>query len=268
MRPETSVAVDRAVVCLATHSYGKHLIRLERSLDRVGFRGARVLWRPGEWPAGCPRHERVPWSFKPFCLAEARKRGHSAALWLDANTIVLRPLDSVFEQIERVGYVLFRNGNYRVGEWASDDALEVLGLTREEALALPEVNAAVVGMHFSQRVARLFLESWLAEAHRGIAFRGTAGAWDPAVFQALKWNVDGRASPDPRVRGHRSDQTVAGILADRLGMRLLTGGLEAPNRASDISPEAVIVKWRRPERLVGLRWRLMILRIRHALGSR
>ena len=172
------MTADRAVVSLATKSRSEGLLDLERSLDDAGFRGARLIWRPGEWPAGAPAHEDVPFAFKAFCLEEARRRGHGAALWVDADAVVVGSLDPLFEQIEEHGYVLFDNRNYRLGQWASDEALAAVGLAREAALLLREVNAAALGLRFSHPVARQFLDGWLAEARKATVFRGTAGKYD------------------------------------------------------------------------------------------
>jgi hypothetical protein len=263
------MAADRAVVSLATKSRGAGLLNLERSLTYAGFGGARLIWRPGEWPAGAPTHEDVPFAFKPFSLEEARRRGHGAALWVDANAVVVGSLDPLFEHIEEHGYVLFANGNYRLGEWASDEALAAVGLDREAALLLPEVNAAALGLRFSHPVAGQFLDDWLAEARRATVFRGTAVEYGAKrEFRALKWNVEGRASSDPRVRGHRFDQTAAGIVARRHGMRLTTGGLQSASRLRSVLPETTIVKWRRREPILGLRVDLLLVRMHQAMSRK
>jgi 5-methylcytosine-specific restriction endonuclease McrA len=51
-------------------------------------------------------------------------------------------------------------------------------------------------------------------------------------------------SSDPRVRGHRHDQTVAGVLAAQLGMRLSSEGLwvsSVARRTMPIDPKTRIV---------------------------
>ena len=225
----------RCVVSLATDresyplggAYPLVLSRLGRSLRQVGFSGEFRSWAPGDFPPGCPPHLDVPFAFKPFCVAEARARGAQAVLWLDSSCLVVRSLDPIFEAIETNGYVLFRNGTYRVGEWASDLALSEFGLTRERALTLPEVCGGAIGLSFNHRIGVEFFEAWLEAAHKATAFRGTherPASWTD--FEDMKWNRSGRASSDPRVHGHRHDQTVAGILADRFGMELTLDGLE------------------------------------------
>ena len=220
---------NRCIVSLATDRlfYPVSLDRLGRSVRSVAFSGSFRPWPPGSFPIGCPSPLEVPFAFKPFCLAEAHAQGAGAALWLDSSCVAVRPLDPIFTAIEANGYVLFRNGSYRLGEWASDHTLSEYGLSRERALALPEVNAAAIGLHFGSRIAAEFLESWHEAARAGTAFRGVPEplqTWDD--YEDVKWNRAGRVSADPRVHGHRHDQTVAGILADRLHMELTLDGLE------------------------------------------
>ena len=240
------------VVSLATddRDYSAGLDRLERSLERVGFSGGFMCWRPGSFPDDCPTHVDVPFAFKPYCLAEARRRGGELLLWIDANCVAVRPLEPIFDQIERDGYILFRQyERWRVGQWASDEALGVLGLSRDQAMEMPEVNAAVIGLNTSSHVSNSFLEKWLRAAQEGVAFRGVSEqVRTKGDFRDVKWNRGGRVSSDPRVRGHRHDQTVAGVLAAQLGMKLSRSeGLRDSSRdTSAIDPKTRITKVRGP----------------------
>jgi hypothetical protein len=192
----------------------------------------------------------VPFAFKPYCLAEAREHGGKLLLWLDSSCVAVRQLEPIFEQIERDGYILFRNGRRRVGEWASDEALSALGLSRDQAMEMPEVNAAVIGLNTSSPLANSFLERWHRAAQEGLAFRGVSEQLrDENDYQDVKGNRNVRVSSDPRVRGHRHDQTVAGVLAARLGMKLSSEGLwlsSGARRAKPIGPKARIVLVRIP----------------------
>ena len=221
------MAAETAVISLATGLYEASLARLERSLDRVGFAGARKLWRPGQFPTGCPPHADVPFAFKPFCFGEAAASGLRRVLWLDSTCVAIRSLDVLFGRLETHGYVLFRNGRFRLGNWASDAALAAFAVDRETALRLPEVNGAAVGLDVTHPEGARFLSSWHAAARAGTAFRGveeTPG--DADDYWAVRSNRTGRSSTDPRVRGHRHDQTVAGILAHQHGLELTAIGLQ------------------------------------------
>lgn len=228
----------RCIISLATANkrYRQGLARLLESARRCGYDGERRAWEPGTFPAGCPSHRQVPFAFKPYCFREARAQGMDLVLWLDSACVVVRTLDPLFRQIEERGYLLFGNGEHKVGEWASDAALARLDLGREEAMGIREVNAAAIGLNLADGLGGEFLERWYDEAREGTAFRGVASQSDDARDAwKVKWNRGGRASADPRVRGHRHDQTVAGVLAHRLGMELTATGIEssAPESARD-----------------------------------
>ena len=235
------------MVSLATGGYHeRHLARLLRSLERSGYRGRLLFWEPGRFPPGCPSHEEAPFAFKPACLDAARSAGHELVLWIDASCVVLRDLAPAFRSLGARGHLLFPNEGLLVGEWASDLALVRLGLTREEALRLPEVNAAAVGLDFRRERAHRFLDRWLAIARDGATFRGVEEpVRSSGEYGEIKWNVGGRISSDDRVKGHRHDQTVAGVLAARLGMELEPRGLDViRHAASPLEPGGAIAKVR------------------------
>jgi hypothetical protein len=122
-------------------------------------------------------------------------------LWLDASCIVVRSPGAIFKQIEERGYLIFRNTQAKLGEWASDAALERLGLSRESAMALPEINAAALGLNLRCRQALDFLDGWYEEALRRVSFRGIdAPLRSRSDYQDIKWNRSGRVSTDPRPR--------------------------------------------------------------------
>lgn len=211
------------IVSLATGhgAFPAALERLAARLRGMGFAGELLLWRPGEMPPGCPAHMDVPFGFKTFALDEARRRGFGPTLWLDSACLPVRPLEPLFAAIARDGYLVYRHGRERVGEWASDAALAWFGLDREAALAIPEVMGAAIGLDLGSTTGSAFLDAWHAAALAAVPFRGVAERLETrADYQAVKWNRDGRVSADPRVRGHRHDQTVAGILAHRFGFTL------------------------------------------------
>jgi hypothetical protein len=146
---------------------------------------------------------------------------------MDSACVAVRSLDPVFAAIEDQGYALFRNPG-RVGEWCADATLGALGVEREEAMQWPALNAAALGLDLEHPLATEFLECWHEAARHEVPFRGTPERLETAeARQAVKWNTANRVSSDPRVRGHRHDQSVAGILAGRLGMVPLPEGLEA-----------------------------------------
>jgi hypothetical protein len=203
----------RAVVSVATGPrYCVMQDRLNQMLDPAEY---RVFWREA-LPPDCPTNEDVPYGFKVWAIKRAVELKAPMVLWLDSSIVPLRPLSSLWKLIEKQGYWFSENlpqGRldlpcWNCGEWTCDSALGPLGITREEAFTIPQVIATAFGLDFRRQIARDFFDEYLRLAVERTAFQGP---W---------YNRDGSASADPRVLGHRHDQTVASVLAWRLGMKL------------------------------------------------
>jgi hypothetical protein len=200
-------------------SFTNNLKRLEESLFRVGFDGDFLYWDEQE-PEGCPAHFEAPFAFKTYCFNVAKRMGYSQILWIDSPCIALRSLSPIFDEITKYGYIFFNN-NYdqSMGQWISDDALAKNCLSRDEAMTIPEMPCSVLGLDMTSELAVKFLDQWALIMGDGITARGTTTLikdWDD--YQAISWNRNNRISNDQRVKGHRHDQSAAGIVAHRLGM--------------------------------------------------
>lgn len=200
-------------------SYTNSLKRLEESLFRVGFDGDFIYWDE-QAPEGCPAHFEAPFAFKTYCFNVAKRMGYSQILWIDSPCIALRSLSPIFDEITKYGYIFFNN-NYdqSMGQWISDDALAKNCLSRDEAMTIPELPCSVMGLDMTSELAIKFLDQWALIMGDGITARGTTTLikdWDD--YQAISWNRNNRISNDQRVKGHRHDQSAAGIVAHRLGM--------------------------------------------------
>lgn len=212
---------QRCVISLGAGRKGftESLKRLEESLKRVGFQGDFLGWND-ELPAGSPSQFEAPMAFKTFCFYEAKKRGYEQILWIDSPIIALRPLEPIFAMMQEKGYVSFNN-NYgqSLGQWSSDDVLAFHNIDREEAMQIPETPTSVIGLNLGDALAQEFLNRWHEMTTDGLTCRGThAPIQSVEDHYAIAWNKEGRVSQDPRVGGHRFDQTAAGIIAHRLGM--------------------------------------------------
>ena len=195
------------------------LQRLGESLKRVGFEGDYLYWDE-LLPSGCSDQFEAPFAFKSYCFYKARELGYEQVLWIDAPCVAIRKMAPVFRSMERHGYIFFNN-NYgqMMGQWSSDDALAKNQISREEALAMPEIPCSVLGLDLRSDLACRFLDGWHQIMADGITARGIKErikTWDE--YQEIFWNRNSRISRDPRVCGHRCDQVAAGIVAHRLGM--------------------------------------------------
>jgi UDP:flavonoid glycosyltransferase YjiC (YdhE family) len=185
------------------------IARLEASLSRQGYEGDFASWE-NEYPAGSPSHFDSPCGFKPFCFLEAAAKGYELVLWLDATVEAIRPIDLLFDQIAHDGYLFFAE-EHSVGEFCKDDALATLGITREASFTLPSCWACAIGLDLRQERSRRFLDRWKTLALDGITFPGPR-------WSGLR-GFPATASTDPRVHGHRYDQTAASVIAWQLDMR-------------------------------------------------
>ena len=213
--------IKRCVISLGIGRKGftESVKRLEQSLRRVRFDGDFLGWND-EYPAGSPTQFEAPMAFKTFCFHEAKQRGYDEILWIDSPIVALRSLEPIFGMIREHNYVTFTN-NYgqTLGQWSSDEVLALHQISREEAMAIPETPTSVIGLNLGSDLGREFLDRWHQMTTDGLTCRGTSAPIQTVEdHYAIAWNKDGRVSNDPRVGGHRFDQTAAGIVAHQLGM--------------------------------------------------
>lgn len=174
--------------------------RLKASLLRVMFDGDVLTWTSHK-QLGCPPHQEVPFAFKVYAVRRAQEMGYDLALWADASIYAVKPLTELFNHIETQGYMFQRALPHMTGNWCSDAALGTLGVSREKALEIEELAATCMGFNFKNSDTTTFLDRWFHYANDGITFIGS------------KTNENQQVSTDPRVQGHRHDQSAASVLA-------------------------------------------------------
>lgn len=195
----------RAILNVSTHLYVRGQWRLVTACQRFAPDAERLFWT-NRFPPGSPDHFTNPYAFKAYAIAEAQRRGIDLVLWADASIVIVKPLDSLWARIEKDGYWISRNG-WKNGEWCSDEALSCLFVTRDEAMEQEHVVATSFGLNLKSATGAAIADEYMRFAKNG-AFRGP---WD---------NAAGQASSDPRVRGHRHDQTALSAIAHRMGLSL------------------------------------------------
>lgn len=204
--------MSRLILNVATGPY----VALQRRL-RESLRGVDVLCWTDAWPPGSPSHAEAPYAFKLHAMAEARRRGAASVLWLDAPVVAAGDPAPVFERIERDGH-LFVEGGDRLGNWIGDAALAAFGLDRDAALGLPLFQGTFIGLDLRRGA---WLDAMLDAAAKGLL----NGPWftehAPAEARAREpAKPAGTASRDPRCWGHRHDEAIGSLLAERMGMSI------------------------------------------------
>ena len=154
----------------------------------------------------CPPHSKDPYAFKLYAIEHARFRGYDIVIWLDSPNRLVKPIDDWLPKISEVGVYLQRDG-WLCGQWANDNCLKYFGVTRDEAMQIPNIYASIMAFDFRTQVASKFLERWKAACDAG-AFRGNAK------------NDTGTESNDTRCLGHRHDQTCAELVAYQMGIEI------------------------------------------------
>jgi len=188
--------------------YMKGQVRLKQSFLAHGYDGDFLLANDEkDW--GSPPHTTMPYAFKSYGIQKAIKMGYDRIFWCDSAIYLYNEnsLSRIKKQLDEFGFAIAING-WSTGQWCSDAALPLLGITREESFAIPHPMANVMCFDLHNKTTLEFLKRYHVHAQDG-SFRGS---WK---------NKNHEVSKDPRVLGHRHDQTAAGVIAWRLGMKFL-----------------------------------------------
>lgn len=167
---------------------------LKRLLDHVSasdFKGD-ILYRVGGWP-NCEMGDfalaHVPYAFKPCMFREAKRLGYKRTLWLDSSIVPLVSLNTLFETIEKQGYLVMGN-QFMVGPFFNETAAEFYHISLKETMKIPSCSSGIVGLDFTNAKAAEALTLW----HRA--------AQDPAAFFSA-----------------RPDQNALSLILYQLGMK-------------------------------------------------
>lgn len=161
---------------------------------------------PKEIHPDCPSHEESPYAFKVYAVEHAKDLGYDVVIWLDSPNRLIKPVDEWVADIEKVGVYLQRDG-WKCGQWANDKCLDYFGITRNQAMTIPNIYACILGFDFRHGIARTFFKWWKTACKKGL-------------FVGKSHNRDKTESQDPRCLGHRHDQSCAELIAHQLNLIL------------------------------------------------
>jgi hypothetical protein len=226
--------MSKAILNFADQRFVHGQKRLRASLHGK-FDGTLLFYTdPGAIP--CPPHKLLSYGFKAAIVEKALQSGVRFVLWIDSSVYVRHNINLIFQRIEQDGYFLLNQGNElggrTLGEWCSDDALGVFGISRDEACTWPSCYGTVFGLDLHKN--KDFLDEYLKLSK------------DPNVMNGPWHNHNNAASVDNRVQGHRHDQTLLSYLTWKHNMRNYILGDEAYQFISGYydnykNPESVLV---------------------------
>lgn len=191
-------------------SYRRAMNRLEDSLIATGFDGEFKGYTSFE-EIGSPPHKgpgSVPYAFKAYAIKKAIEEGAELLLWADSPIYATQSIQPVFDHIEREGYLFLDNVGFNLGQWLSDDCLNLWQLDREDSFNTQIVMACLMGFNLKNPLTLRFLNWYINAASDGISYHGD---W---------FNNLGQVSSDSRVLGSRHDQTVASIVIKGLDLKI------------------------------------------------
>jgi len=180
--------------------------RLLESLKNTGYTGD-VFVENNEKNIHFKSHKEINYGFKAGMINKVKNLGYRYVLWIDSSVYAGKDVSPIFDYIEKNGYFVLQydEGVSTSGEWCCDTALVPLQITREESFEIPHAYATVFGLDLKKHSG--FFDEYLRLAEEGTAFNGD---W---------YNRENQCSFDPRVKGHRHDQTVMSVLMWKMGMR-------------------------------------------------
>jgi hypothetical protein len=161
---------------------------------------------PAEIHPECPPHAISPYGFKVYAVEYARAKGYDVIIWLDSPNRLVRRIEPWLEEIATVGVYLQKDG-WMCGQWANDKCLQYFGVTRDEAMQIPNIYACIYGFDFRHPVTETFFRKWKAACQAG-------------MFYGKGKNTQKTESQDERCLGHRYDQTCAELIAHQMGLPL------------------------------------------------
>ncbi len=196
------MATSRAVVsCGVGAWFPRGQKRLRESLEPFGE--TLIQW-VDEYPPESPTHEKSPYEFKAHAMLEASEHA-DLVLWADSSLWAVKPLDALWDHLEAIGYMFWRDG-HALGQWTHDAALERFGWTRDEAMTISLPSGGIWGLDMRREQSQEFMRRYVELAAEGIVL---PGEWT---------NVGNECSEDPRCKGHRHDMCLMSYLAYDMGM--------------------------------------------------
>jgi len=204
-----------AILNFSDGRYARGQERLKTSLLEYNILDDQIhFW--DAYPDHWTKNSEVTMAFKTCAFQDILDKGYTAGLWVDANCVCVQSIEPILEKMENEGMYLFSRYGDSVGNWISDLALKELGVSREETHRMPELGACVIGINFNHPSGKDFFRRWQHAARAKKPFNGIES---PTPFADTRNNDTLLLSKDARVKGHRADQSVAGIIAGQLSIK-------------------------------------------------
>lgn len=192
-----------AIISVGVGSWYPHGIdRLTKSLNYHGYWGDTFVWQD-EYPTKTMSHDDDPYAFKLGAFDFAFERDKTHVLYVDSSFWAIRPVMEIFDFMNDKGVFAFRTG-YSAGQTCTDKLLNWAGITRDDAMEIPEFAGGAIGFNMHNPHAQTVYATWKRMMNAGL-FRNSR-SWDP---------ID---STDPRFMHARQDQSAFSLALHMAGV--------------------------------------------------
>lgn len=173
----------------------------------------------GGYPDGCPSHLTHQYVFKVRAMEQAIQQGFRRILWVDCRCRPIKSFQPIWDCIEQTGYYVGQQGDATLGQWCSDTALALFGISRETANEIILLRGGVFGLNLDEPEGWEIWRSYKALCDLG-AFTGAHQNQPGAPI--TEWGggkLKGHVSNDPAVGGHRHDESALSFALWNLGLK-------------------------------------------------
>lgn len=162
---------DDRDICIISYasfngSYPEGAKKLQSNLQRVGFHG-HYIYRIGGWPdikGGSLLLVHVPYSFKLCMFKEALSYGYKKILWLDTSFTPLQDLSSIFQIIEKKGYLIVSDSN-KFSNYINEKVLQYFNVSFDDSKNIEAIAAGIIGFDFTNENATKIFDAWSIAAY-------------------------------------------------------------------------------------------------------
>lgn len=221
---ELSSVIVNAAICSEHSWYNRGQDRLKKSLSDVGSRSDMMFLNYEEVLLHSVYEDKI------FAIKQAASIGYEKILWLDCSITAIKPLDEIWDHINRFGYYLYQSGS-NCAVTCNDHSLNCYGVTRDRAELFYECATNVVGINLKSNVGKAFYDLWVKSLDDGSNI-------------GLKWPTEiqrKQESKDPRFKYHRQDQSTASLAAGLLGLEIDSGKFVSRYEANNIQDSTIFV---------------------------
>lgn len=170
------------------------------------------------YPEGCPVQHDKQYAFKIYALRRVMEASFGTVTWIDCAFQPIDSLQPLWNEVETHGWWIPAQGDAVLGNWCSDRALDIFGITRDVAMDIPLCYTGLVSLLMRTSIAKEIWRQWQNFYERGAfdgphqnVIGGQSGAWGQ--------KLTGQCSTDPRCLGHRHDESAMSYILHNLGLK-------------------------------------------------